>query len=356
MSIIYRFPTNVSVDDATQEYFIEREKLLGDKIMPFVERWTQRVQWDELDNESGMTAPHKLKTDRRVGTRPGRRKREYKPIYFKETDVIGEDELLEEEQAGTLGGVVDMHELIGRTIKTREDKNFLRAEYLRWQALRGEININENGVRVHETFPVQTYQVDIDWRSSATATPLRDDNAVSLMFRGTGASGKGAIAYLNKTTLNWKLQNANPADLQNFRAENFRNVTFSLADLNKIQRDRELPEYELYDEGYYETATTYKTFIEDGEVIVIGKRPAGQPVGDIAMTPSLHRQKNGKSAPGMFTIVEVNGQKNVGSIEVSLADLGASKNPKVEVTGGFYGGPRIKFPRSVIRMRVKVGA
>ena len=351
--LIYRFPTNVSLDQATQEYFVEREKFLGDKILPFRDAWTQRVQWDELDNDRGMTAAHNLGTDPRIDDRRGSRVREYNPLFFKETDVIREDELLRARQLATLGGVVDLHELVGREIKKREDQNFIRAEHVRWQALRGSLVINENGVRVNETFPVQVYHAVVDWDQRATATPLRDGNAVKLMFRGTGASAQGAVGYLNQTTLNWLLENTNDADIRGFRSQNFLSIAFSLEELNRIQAARGLHTYELYDEGYIDEDESFKTFILDGEVIVIGKRPAGQTVGDFVMTPSLHRQKNGRDAPGMFTILEVNGRPNTGALEVSLADLGAGKNPRVEITGGFYGGPRMLYARSVVWMVVK---
>lgn len=353
MPIIFRFPTNVALDKVTQEYFIEHDKFIGEKILPFEPVWVQRVQWDERDNERGMTSAHQLGTDPRIGNRRGSKLREYNPIFFKETDVIREDELLRARQFATLGGVVDMSELIGRAVRVREDKNFIRAEKLRWDALGGAIHIAENGVRVDETFPVQTYDAITDWDDRANAKPLRDGNAVKLMFRGTGASAKGAIGYLNQTTLNWMLENQNDNDLRGFRAQNFLSLAFSLEELNRIQQARGLHTYELYDEGYIDDDGNFQTFIPDGVVRVIGKRPAGQTVGDVVMTPSLHRIEKGMPAPGMFSIVEMNDRPVQGAIEVSLADLGASKNPKVEVTGGFYGGPRLLYPRSVINMRVK---
>jgi hypothetical protein len=340
--IIYRFPTNVSMTQTTQEYVIEREKLLGLKIMPFEEHMTSRVQWDELDSERGMTSPHNMGTDPKIGRRPGRKLHEYTPIPFKETDPITEDELLMARQAGTLGGVVDLHELVGRVQKARVDKTFLRAEWCVWRALRGRLQIDENGVHVDETFNIQTYDVEDDWDDFEAATPLRDDQAVALKFRGTGASAKGARAYLNQTTLNWRLGNRNSNDLAGLWPANLSSVLYDLEQMNKLQEKRGLPVYELYDEGYIDDDGDYQTFIEDGEVIVVGARPAGQKVGGFAMTPTLHNQRNGMPAPGFFSILEVNGRGNPGVVEVSSADLGAGKNPKIEITGGVYGGPRMR--------------
>lgn len=353
--LIYRFPSNFVVDQATQEYFVDRAKFIGEKLMPFNLVMAQEVRWDERDNERGMTAAHVLGTDPKINTRRGSKVRRYEPLYFKETDTIREDELLRARQLGTIAGVVDLHELIGKAIRDREDKNFIRAEHLRWQAFQGAIHVHENGVNVDETFPVQHFFTLVSYDDFAGATPLRDDLAVKLMFRGTGASAKGAVAYLNQTTLNWKLQNANDDDLRGFRSQNFLSLAFSLEELNKIQEARGLPIYEVYDEGYIDDDGEFKTFIPDGIEIVFGKRPAGQTASDFIMTPSLHRTtKEGLPAPGPFTIVEVNGQPNPGVLEISAADLGAHKNPVVEVTGGFYGGPRMPYARSIIVKHVKL--
>jgi hypothetical protein len=352
--LIYRFPTNVSMDVTTQEYVVQVEKLLGiQELMPFEELLTQRVQWDELDNDFGMTAPHKMGTDPRVDTRAGSKLREYTAIPFKETDIIREDELLNARQFGTLGGVVDITSLVGRVMKSRTDKTFIRAEWCVWQAASGELEIEENGVYVHETFPIQTFDSVIDWDNRDTATPLRDDDAVKLMFAGTGASAEGATAYANQKTINWRLENANDKDLHGFRGSNFRNTTFSLKDMNEIQVDRGLPIYKVYNEGAYDRKKVFNLFIPDGVVYVKGKRPAGQVPGNFGMTPTFHRIKNGLPAPGFFNFLEVNGQSNRGMTEVSLSDLGAGKNPRIENTGGVYGGPFFRYPRSMVKMTVK---
>jgi hypothetical protein len=94
----------------------------------------------------------------------------------------------------------------------------------------------------------------------------------------------------------------------------------------------------------------------DGEVVVVGKRPPGETVGDLLLTPSLHdaamASQGGNAGFGFFSIVEVNGHANPGT--VTIAELGSSKNPKVEITGGFYGGPRLLYPKSVINFTAKV--
>ena len=253
---------------------------------------------------------------------------------------------------GTEGGLLDLTGEIGTITKARADKNFLRAEIEIWQALKGRLIYNEDGVRVDELFPVQTYDVEVDWDEFATARPLTDWENITRKFRFTGASAAGADAAMNSTTAGWLLKNKNEDDLKGFQNENFLKLPYAVEQVNKILAERKQPLIRVYDEGWVDEADNEKLFLEDGEVIVKGKRPASQLVGDYGLTPTTHRVKNGQSAPGFFSIIEVNGQPNPGAVTVQ--QIGSAKNPKIEVTGGFYGGPRLIYPRSIIKVRAKV--
>lgn len=352
MGLTFKFPTAVVLDKVIQEYVIDREALLGLKIMPVENAWTQKVQWDEMDAERGMTAPHLLGTDPRIDLRPGSKLREYEPIAFKETDLIKEDEILRARQLGTLGGVVSLNQLAARLVKARMDKTMIRQEWTIWQALRGHLVVNENNVFVDETFPVQQFAPTTPWSDLDNSKPLADMNAVKLLLRGTGSTIQGAKAYINQTTMNWLLENQNDADLKGFQNSNFVNLSFSIDELNKVMIARGLPQFEVYDEGYYDENGVFRLFIEDGDIHIIGKRSMDEKVGCWFATPSLHRTQNGMPAPGYFEIPEINGMPSAGAVSISLAELGASKNPKFELTGGIYGGPVLFFGRSVIRMNV----
>ena len=350
MPITYKYPTNVALDMVTQEYVAQTEKLRGEELMPFADTETQVVQWDELDSERGMTAPHVMGSDPIIDTRPGSKTREFKPIPFKETDLVKENELLNARQFGTLGGVVDLNPLCGRIAKARVDKNRLRAEWTRWQAFRGQLSIVENGVVINESFPIQQYTPLIPFDDRANATILREWNTIKTMYRGTGASARGAVAVGNTVTISAILENANKDDLQGFRNENFRNTSYDVTETNKIFAARGLPTLEENDEGYIDEAGNFQTWLEDGELIIFGSRPAGQALGKWLMTPTLHRIQNGMPAPGMFEIIEVNGQPSAGSQMVNMIQLGQHKNPKIEITGGLYGGPVLYYPRSIIKV------
>ncbi len=286
-------------------------------------------------------------TDPKIGIRPGSVLKEYEPFYFKEADLIKEDEILRARELGTLGGVVNLDAQIARTMKARVDRNFLRAEWLTWGMLTGSIALNDDNVKASETFPIQTAQTDIPFSNHDQAKPLAFFNSIRLKFRGTGAGAQGATAFMNQTTCNDILENANDKDIHGFRAQNFATLTYDLEQVNKILQTRGLPTIEIYDEGYYDDAGQFQLFIPNGTVVVVGKRPAGEVVGNFGLTPSLHNENGGMPAPGFFSFILVNGDANPGA-QASMGMLGASGNPKIEIIGGMYGGPVLWYPRSVI--------
>lgn len=353
MGLTFKFPTAVTLDTVIQEYVIDTSGFLGiGEIMPVEETETQKVQWDEMDAERGMTAPHLLGADPRIDLRPGSKLREYEPIPFKETDLVKEDEILRARQLGSLGGVVSLNGIAARLAKARMDKTRIRQEWTVWQALRGHLVINENNVFIDETFNVQQFTPLVPWSDTVNSTPLKDMLAEKLLFRGTGGTGKGGKRYMNPITINWLLSNTNADDLKGYVDSNFRNVTFDLETLNSIMTRRGMPEIVEYEEGYNDRFGDFQLFIEDGEYFTVGKRPMNQLVGKWFSTPTLHRVKNGMPAPGYFEIPEINGMPSTGATTISLAELGASKNPKFELTGGIYGGPAMFYGRSTIHGNV----
>ena len=354
--ITYRFPASVDHQEVVQEYVVSREDLVAVKLLPTVPRDAQFIEWDELDFEAGMTAPHSMNADPKIAGRPGSKTHRYAPLFFKETDLLKESDLLIPRAMGTLSGVVDYSADIARIAKARVDKNFLRLEWLIWQVLKGKLQYNENGVVVDETFPVQTQNALVDWDEFTTATIIKDFQAMALRGRGLGVSFRsGAKAYTNQTTANWAVNNRNDDDLWGYRNRDSVNATYSIGDVNKILVAQGCPTIEVHDEGYYDSALNFQLSLADGEVVVVGKRAAGEKVGDVLLTPSLHHAAmaaQGGESRGFFSIIEVNGRPNPGAI--TLAELGGSKNPKVEITGGFYGGPRLLYPKSIINFNAKV--
>ena len=346
------FPTNAELTEVIQEYEAQTDNYKGAEILPETDSMSQKIQWDERDRDRGMTAPHAMDSDPKIDKRQGSKTHEYEPIPFKESDLMKEKEILKSRELGTLNGTINLSREIAKIAKDRRDKTKTRIEWMRWQTLRGELHINENGVKVDEVFGVQQYVALTDWDDFANAKIIRDMNRIGLMFKGTGASAKGAKVHLNPITMNWILENQNASDLKGFQNSNYLNLSYSVDEVNKILTARGLPTFEVNEDFWIDENDSEYYFIPDGEIFVVGARPKGQKIGDVCNTPSLHRNKNGMPAPGYFNILEVNGHpaEQVGSITMSA--IGASSNPKIVNTGGQYCGTRLIYPRSVIRGKV----
>lgn len=351
--LVLQFPKNVEMDVTVQEYQRDSTRLQGQKILPFETTVAQRVEWDELDNETGRTGVHTMDTDPKVASRPGSKLKSYEPIPHKETELIKESELLKSRAFGTLGGVINIDSLVMEAFNRGMGKDDITMEVEIWQALQGRLVVEDEdtGVTiVDETFPVQEYNPLITWDNLAIAQPMANLEDIVQMFAGTGASGEGAVIHLNRATFNKVTQNSNTNDIKGYTVDNFRNATYSVEQLNKLLNDRKLPTFNVYDEGWYETKTDFRRFIAEGVAIVEGKRQNNQKVGGYLSTATFHRTKNGQPAPGRFCFIVVNGQPNTTGTAASLAQLGAHGNPSIGVIHGVYGGPRIKFPRSIVKL------
>lgn len=349
--LVLKFPTNVEMDATTQEYSRDAVKLQGQTILGQTMNNTQRVEWDELDNERGRTSVHTMDTDPIVKGRPGSALKSYEPIPHKEAELVKESEMLKARAWGTLGGVISIEDLVMERFRAAMGKDDITIEVEIWSALSGALSINENGFILSETFPIQEFTPTIAWDQVATATPLKDFNAIKLLFRGTGASAQGAQCWVNAGTFNKLLENTNADDLRGFNVENFKSAAFDLDQFNKLLEARGLPVFKIYDEGWYDDAGNFQLFIPTGKAIIIGRRPPGQPVGEYKTTQTLHRNVNGVPAPGRFAFITTNDKPNaIGMTTVSLADLGAGANPNIKVVHGVYGGPVIKYPRSVVKV------
>jgi hypothetical protein len=353
MLITVQYPTNFELFELAREYSVNRNAFIGlSKYAPLKEAFVQRVVWQQKDILRGHTAPHVMGTDPKVDKRLGAVEREYSPIAWKESDVLGEKEILRAAEIGTVGSVMNLDREAAQLMQDRMDKTFISQEMAIWQMFAGRLLINENGVKVDEPFPVQTAQTTVPWADHENATIIKDLEAWSLKFKGKGAKAAGATIPINRKDLNDVLNNKNDADLWGFRGPGFVSLTYSLEQVNNILTARGLPNFELYEEGAVDDAGDFQYFIADGHPVIMGKRPAGQTIANFITTPSMHRRQDGKFAPGYFSIINANGQPNVGSAQIDLETLGADPNPRLKITGGIYGGPVLWYPNSVIALDV----
>lgn len=353
MGVTLTYPTNTELDLLQQKFQANPADYIGIREVAPIENYkTYYVEWDQLDDDFGMTSPHVLGTMPRIESRPGSSRRQYDPANFKQSEMIDEGEILRSRSLGTFGQTVDLSTEVSRRLGVGNGKTFTRMEWCVWRMMEGLLQFNENGVAVKEEFPTQKFQTTVPWSDRQNATPLKNITNACKLFAGTGAKASGGFLYLNQNDLDDLLNNRNDDDLWGERGVNFTAATFTLEQVNVIFTGRGLCTVKLYDEGYKGADKEFHRFIADGKPCIKGKRQVGQVVANFASVISIHRTQNGQPAPGMFSFLNVNGQPNTGSSTVDLAALGQDPNPSLKLTYGIYGGPIAWYARSIISMDV----
>lgn len=347
---MYVFPTNYELSAIAPALIARKSEFrLGLQIMPTRDVPAGAIEWDQMDNYSGLQqlrgldgSPSKVKniSQKRFG---------YDPGVYGEFQTIGETELVKR-----AGGVVDITHVpinIQDLVLGKQDylmgRELDRIEFMIWKLLStGTFSISSlTGVVFTDTFPIQTYTRSVAWATAASATPLADFRAVSVLGRGKGASfGAGATAYMNQTTANYLLGNTNASDLGNKRIPingTGANTPLSLNDINRIFIEQGTPQIQIYDEGYLDENNVFQLYIPTGVVIVLGKRQQGQKIGEYIKTRNA---VNPQYAPGSYTFVnDFTGNAPDGIRRVP---------PSLEVHQGHNGGPVIYYPGSVVVMTV----
>lgn len=270
--------------------------------------------------------------------------------YIQEPGAYGEQMSIREKEMttraarffpGMPGGRVDLTDLVAGLQDQLLDRRLALTRYVRAQLLlTGTFAIADKagagGVRHTDSYAVQTYDATT-WATVATATPLLDFRAVQLKGRGLKADfGRRATALMNQTTFNNLIGNTNAADLGGQKTTTLSPLT-APAQFNAIMIAADLPQIEIWEDGYYDTSGTFNLFVPNGKVTVLSApRPEG-PIGEYRMAWNAVTRAGG---PYAF----VNDSSNIPNK--------TTVPPLIEVHDGHNGGGVILRPWQVVVMDV----
>jgi hypothetical protein len=260
------------------------------------------------------------------------------PGSYGEFTPINEQELTSRRVAGTFGAPIDITDLVLEKQDQLLQRRLDRIEYIGWTLLATgtfSVSLPSGGVAHTDTFTLQTYTAANSWSSATLSTPLADFSAVQLLSRGHSVDfGSVATAFMNRATFNNLRSNANSTDLYGRRTQGL--GTFNnLQGINQLLTGDDLPQVVVYDQGYLDEAGVFQPFIPAGKVVVIGKRPAGQPIAEYRMTRNAN---NPDLAPGPY---------------MRVIDTGEIVIPRqIEVHDGHNGGPVVYFGSAIVVMSV----
>lgn len=304
---------------------------------PMVNVDSHVLSWEQRDSYKGLQQVRGLNGQPKRVNALGGNKYTIEPGVYGEFATIDEIELTTRRQWGSFDQPVNIEDLV----LERQDQLLARRvdliKSILWTLVTtGTFTIaNELGQAMYAgTFPVQSFTAGVAWGTSATATPLANFRSVQLLSRGYSVDfGTRAKAYMNRVTFNKLVSNTNANDVAGRRTSGL-NTVLNLSELNAINTGEGLPMIVVYDEGYLNDAGTFVPFIANDKVIVVGARPANQPLGDYAMTRNAN---NPNLEPGAYMKVDDQEEKVPRSINVH---------------DGHNGGPRIYFPSAIVRMSV----
>jgi len=262
-----------------------------------------------------------------------------KPGVYGGYSEIDEEEITTRREEGTFGTPMDMSSMVvERTIQVT-DAEVRTREYLGWQILAtgSYTSFDIKGALIDiQSFTNRVYTATVAWATTATATPLADWNAVGLLHRGYSVRfDASATGYMNMGTANSQRMNTNAADLGGKRRDI--GATFNtLANINQLLLENDLPKSETYDEGYYDSSGVFHTYIPDATVVVKGTRIGNSTIGEWLFTKNANAGEG--SPPGVYMHVFDNITRAV---------------PRcIQVHRGFNGGVNIFYPSAIPVMKV----
>jgi hypothetical protein len=314
------------------------ENRLGFQIMPFEESDNHLLEWEQMDNWTGLQAVRGLNGEPTRVKKVGSKKYVMEPGVYGEYSVLDENDLTRRRRLGSFGTPVDVSDLVLAEQERLMGRRLDRQEQVIWALLASGIFtvVGEDGVvRATDAYTMQTFSAGVTWATSATAVPLANFRSVQLLSRGRSVSfGTEAMAVMNRTTFNSLMSNTNANDLFGRRPSGLGTIS-GLSDVNRVLNMEGLPSIVIYDEGYLDDTATFQLFVPNNKVILIGKRPAGQRIAAFRLTRNANNPDLG---PGVY-------QKTI--------DRGEHKVPRtIEIHDGANGGPVVFYPGSIVVMTV----
>lgn len=301
-------------------------------LMPIRNKDVDMIRWSVDEPISGLQQLRGIEGTPSAVNRPGANVFVTEPGYYGEFIAIQEAEMLQ--SAGIRREGFNLTEEVNRCIRILVARRIARIRQIGWNAVSGTFSVagGPGGGLIHrDQFNVQALDAS-SWGTASTMTPLLDFRAAATLGRGKGVNfGRQARAFMNRVTANKLMACSNAADLAGKRVFGGNTVN-SIANINAINLEEDVPQIVVYDEGYYNESETWVPFVPDNRVAIFGFRQG--------MTPAeywMTRNIVNSGQPGAYSRV----QSELEGIP-----------PKVEVHDGHNGGPVIHHPNDFIWMDV----
>jgi hypothetical protein len=290
-------------------------------------RWVQRDNFRGLQQLRGLNGmPPRV-------TRLGAKEFLYRPGVYGEYIPLDEEELTERRDwmvRGAPGTPISLDDLVAEVQLQLLIRRIDRIEQIVWTLLvTGTFAVSSpNGAILHtDTFAFQGGAAIVPWATFATAQPLNDFRNAQLAARGKGVVfDANSQAWMNQKTFNNLINNQNQNDLAGRRVGGFGTIN-NMEQVNTLLAGDNLPQIRIYEQGYRDENDTFQLFIPDNVVVIVGRRPGNQRIGEYRFTRNA---SNRDMAAGPYTRV------------IDNADGDPPR--ELRVHDGHNGGPVVFFP------------
>jgi hypothetical protein len=340
---VFSYPTSaeiMEIDPFLLDAEIKEDPLLGPEGL-FGMEYTDAdmLIWEQRDFVHGLMQFRGLNGEPAKVARLKRNQYKVEPGQYGEYLEVDEAEMTRRAQPATFNMPVKVDDLVAECQVQLVTRQTNRMRYICTQLLVNGtyIVLDKDGtIGVQDNMTQQIYTAPITWATQATAKPLYDFRQLPILARGNSTNfGVKAEAWMTQVTFNNLIGNTNTNDIRGERLDNNRTVE-SVADVNLVLTRNNLPQIRIYEDGYYDDAGAFHTYIPDTIVLVVGKRANNAPLGKFRMTKNM-------AAPG---------GKGVYDKVITRGMLDDEPPPpKIDVHRGFNGGPVLFYPKSIFIMQ-----
>jgi hypothetical protein len=335
------FPESATLRLIEQDYLprVEADRPVFE-FFPVTTQDAAELAWEIRDNYVGIQQVRGLNGEPPRVKKTGLKRFVMEPGVYGEYEPIPEADIVRRRKLGSFADPIDLGDLVGPIQVKLLQRRYDRLEWMIWTLLAtGTFSVaGPTGAILHtDSYTTQTFSAVVPWSTFATATPMADFSSVQLLGRGHSVDfGAGARAFMNRATFNNLRSNTNNADIYGRRTTGLGTYN-APSDINTLFQGDDLPGITVYDRGYFDETNTFQLFIPNNKVIVVGKRPMGEPVGSYVYTRNIN-QEGGGMGPGAYTRV---------------IDLGETRVPReFHVHDGHSGGVQIYWPSAIVVMTV----
>lgn len=344
------WPSTEAITRVVREWEPDPTLFIGASLLPLntqdFNESPSSISYDILAPSHGITHATTLDADPRLVAPRKLSTKTVRPGYWREKKCIGERDLIKTRWVGPqdrerAGSRLIMHEMQELDLRVES-----LIEYTRWRALHGELAINDEGVvrtidyEIPAANKIDVSDGDGEYWGKNGADPIADIQNALDRFEATDV--ESVDIYYNRSVAKLLAQDSVVRDLVKQSSTVTRVGTSNVGSL-LVELVGEVASMNTYNRGYYDAETRkLKKFIDDGVVILVGRGPANEPLGEWASTPSLHNGGIDNATGGKFPMVDYRGLEDA--------------PPHIDLINGIFGLPVIYHPERIVVMRVQAEA